>query len=106
MMMRLDTYLLTYGAETFLKNRQLYSPSRTSQHFMEPEGSTPCSQDLSTGPYPEPYQSNPLHPILSLSNIVTCQILGEMSTPSRAGRSMQHAIRLIQPRRMFQRSRH
>jgi hypothetical protein len=33
---------------------------------MEPEGSTPCSQEPSTGPYPEPYQSNPLHPIILL----------------------------------------
>jgi hypothetical protein len=33
---------------------------------MEPEGSLPCSQELSTGPYSEPDQSNPYHPILSL----------------------------------------
>jgi hypothetical protein len=31
-----------------------------------PEGSIPCSQESSTGPYPEPYQSNPHHPILPL----------------------------------------
>jgi hypothetical protein len=55
------TYLLTYGAEPFLR-----SHPRTSQHFMEPEGSIPYSQEPSTGPYPEPYQSNPHHPILSL----------------------------------------
>jgi hypothetical protein len=35
---------------------------------MEPEGSMPCSQEPSTGPYPEPYKSNPLHPILSLQD--------------------------------------
>jgi hypothetical protein len=36
---------------------------------MEPEGSLPCSQEPSTGPYTEPDQSNPYHPILSLRNI-------------------------------------
>jgi hypothetical protein len=33
---------------------------------MEPEGSLPYSQEPSTGPYPEPDQSNPYHPTLSL----------------------------------------
>jgi hypothetical protein len=28
---------------------------------MEPEGSSPSSQELATYPYPEPYKSNP-HP--------------------------------------------
>jgi hypothetical protein len=30
---------------------------------MEPEDSLPCSQEPSTGPNPEPDQSNPYHPI-------------------------------------------
>jgi hypothetical protein len=62
------TYLLIYRAEPFLRSCQLCSPSGTPQHFMEPVGSIPCSQEPSTGPYPEPYQSNPLHPILSLQD--------------------------------------
>jgi hypothetical protein len=33
---------------------------------MEPEGSLPCSQEPFAGPYPEPDQSSPYRPILSL----------------------------------------
>jgi hypothetical protein len=54
---------LTHGAEPFLRSRQLCSYSRTSQHFMELEGSLPCSQQPSIGPYPETDRSNPYHPI-------------------------------------------
>jgi hypothetical protein len=43
-------YLLTYRAEPFLRSRQLCSHSRTSQNFIEPEGSIPCSQEPSTVP--------------------------------------------------------
>jgi hypothetical protein len=55
--------LLTHEAEPFLRRSQICSYSRISQHFMEPEGSLPCSQEPSTGPYPELDQSNPYHPI-------------------------------------------
>jgi hypothetical protein len=43
-----------YGAEPFLRGRQLCSYPKTSQYFMEPEGSLLYSQEPSTGPYPEP----------------------------------------------------
>jgi hypothetical protein len=58
-------YSLTHGAQPFLRSCQLCSQSRTSQHFMELGGSLPCSQEPSTGPYPEPDQSNPYHSLRS-----------------------------------------
>jgi hypothetical protein len=39
--------ILTYGAEPFLRSCQLCSYSRTSQHFKEPEGSSPLVPILS-----------------------------------------------------------
>jgi hypothetical protein len=36
---------------------------------MEPEGSLPCSQQPAIDPYPEPDQSTPHTPILSLQNM-------------------------------------
>jgi hypothetical protein len=47
--------LLTGGAEPFLRSRQLCSYSRTSQHFMEPEGTLLSSHEPSTVQYPEPH---------------------------------------------------
>jgi hypothetical protein len=41
-----------------LKKSQVVQHSRTSQNFMETEGSLPYSQEPSTGPYHEPDQSN------------------------------------------------
>jgi hypothetical protein len=58
------THSLTYGAESFLRSRKIFSYSWTSQHFMEPEGSLPCSQEPSTDPYPEPDQPSLYNSIL------------------------------------------
>jgi hypothetical protein len=58
--------LTNYGVEPFLRSRQLCSYSSISQYFMESEGSLPCSQEPSTGPYPQTDQYSPYHPILSL----------------------------------------
>jgi hypothetical protein len=41
-----------HGAEPF-RSCQLFSYSRISQNFTEPEGSLPCSLEASPGPYPE-----------------------------------------------------
>jgi hypothetical protein len=54
-----------HGAESSLKIRQSLSYSRISQHFMEPEGSLPCSHEPSTVPYPDPDQSSPYRLIVS-----------------------------------------
>jgi hypothetical protein len=51
-----------------VRSCQLCSYSRTSQHFTEPERSLLCSQETSIGPYPEPDQSSPYHPILFLQD--------------------------------------
>jgi hypothetical protein len=42
--------------------------SIVSQHFMEPEGSIPNSQELSTSSYPEPDQSSPYNSIPPLQD--------------------------------------
>jgi hypothetical protein len=55
-------------------------PLKNSQHVMEPQGSLTCSQEPSTGLYPEPYQSTPSHPISVRSILI-------LSTHLRVGLS-------------------
>jgi hypothetical protein len=52
---KLTNYL--YGAEHYSRDSWLLEHFMVSQRLMEPEGSIPNSQELSTCPYPEPDQS-------------------------------------------------
>jgi hypothetical protein len=65
-----------------MRSCQLRSHSRISQHFTEPKGSLPCSQGPSTGPTPEPDQSSPYHPILSLRSILILSAHLRLGLPS------------------------
>jgi hypothetical protein len=58
-----DYILLSHGSGS-LQTTLLLSHSRTSQHFIEHEGSLPCSQEPSTGSCLKPDQSSTYHPIL------------------------------------------
>ena len=57
------TYIL-HAAESLLKSLSVFSQLRNSPHFMEPEGSLPCSKVPATCPYPEPPRSRPYPHIL------------------------------------------
>jgi len=57
------TYSL-HGADSFLRSYPVFSYSRNSPHFMEPEGSLPLSQVTSTCTYPEPGRSSPFPQIV------------------------------------------
>jgi hypothetical protein len=61
---------LNYITNYLLERPPVMQKLRTSQHFMKPQGSVPCSQETSTGPFPEPDQSSVHHLIPSLKD--TC----------------------------------
>jgi hypothetical protein len=60
------TYLLTYSmVQNIIWKADCHSAYQKKSFFMEPEGSSPCSQKPVTGPCPEPAESSLPH--LSLS---------------------------------------
>jgi prepilin signal peptidase PulO-like enzyme (type II secretory pathway) len=64
-----STYLLTYSRSwALLEGPPIVQPLEDFPAFYGTEGSIPRSQEPSIGPYPELYQSNPHHPILSLQD--------------------------------------
>jgi hypothetical protein len=65
--MQLDvlTYLLTELSFSW-EAANCAAIQETSSNFKEPESSSPCSQEPSTGLYPEPVRSSSFHLILSL----------------------------------------
>jgi hypothetical protein len=56
------------GTWSLILRPHLVQPLGSSQHFMEPEGSLPSSQELTTCTYPEPNQSSPQHSLLFLKD--------------------------------------
>jgi hypothetical protein len=60
-----DTYLRTELSPSW-EAANCAATQKISSNFKEPEGSSPCSQEPSTGPYTKPVRSSPHHPILSL----------------------------------------
>jgi hypothetical protein len=61
-------YLLTYLHTELSPSWEAANCAATQKipsNFKEPEGSSLCSQEPSTGPYPEPDRSSPYHHTLS-----------------------------------------
>jgi hypothetical protein len=74
------TYLPTDGAESFLRSCQLCSYPSTFQHFMEPEGSLPCSQEPPKVPI-----LNQIDPVYTIPLYICLRSILTLSTHQRLG---------------------
>jgi hypothetical protein len=63
------------------RSERLLSYSRNSEHFMEPNGSLPCSQELATSSCPEPDEFSP-YPHPSLTSIIILSSHSLLCLPS------------------------
>jgi hypothetical protein len=78
------TYLLTYLLTELSPSWEATNFAATQELpsiFMEPEVSSPCSKEPSTGPYPKPDRSSPYHHVVStyLLNYLLTYLLTELS---------------------------
>jgi hypothetical protein len=64
----LSIFQLTYLLTELSPSREAANCAATQElpSILRNPGSSPCSQEPSTGPYPEPDRSSPYHPILSI----------------------------------------
>jgi hypothetical protein len=64
-------YLLTYLLTELSPSWETDNCAATQElpSILEPVGSSPSSQEPSTGPYPDPDQSSPYHPLIFLYDI-------------------------------------
>jgi hypothetical protein len=60
---------LSLWSWTLLEKAPVAQLLRNFQHFMETEGSLPCSQEPATSPSPDPNQSSPYHHILFIPRL-------------------------------------
>jgi hypothetical protein len=79
-----------------MRNTQLCSYPRISQHFTEPKDSLSCSQEPSTGPYPEPDQSNRFRRILKKGKILyNVRVLDRFWSPIVPCYVTEDAVRIV-----------